>query len=65
VVLIVVMLLLEPADAVANYPSRKRSQLICNTTVRGLMAPLGFDFFLIGMCTIYAVKVSPFIRIFH
>ena len=24
--------------------------------VRGLMAPLGFDFFLIGMCTVYAVK---------
>ena len=59
------MLLLEPADAVANYPSRKRSLLICNTTVRGLMAPLGFDFFLIGMCTIYAVKVSSIHSHFH
>ena len=54
--LIVVMLIIEPADAVKHFPSRSRVLIVCNTTVRGLMAPLGFDFFLIAMCTIYAVK---------
>lgn len=55
-VLIVVMLIMEPADAVKYYPSRSRVLIVCNTTTRGLMAPLCFDFFLIGMCTVYAVK---------
>ena len=50
-VLIVVMLILEPADGQKEYPARNRSVLVCNTTDRGLMAPLGFDLFLIGMCT--------------
>lgn len=54
--IIVVMLLLEPARDIETYPSRSRVLLVCNTTVRGLMAPLSFDFFLIAMCTIYAVK---------
>ncbi|XP_045033504.1 metabotropic glutamate receptor 1 isoform X1 [Daphnia magna] len=55
-ILIVSMLILEPADAVKFYPSRSRVLIICDTTTRGLIAPLGFDFFLIGMCTVYAVK---------
>jgi hypothetical protein len=56
VMLIVSMLILEPADAVKFFPSRSRVLIICDTTTRGLIAPLGFDFFLIGMCTVYAVK---------
>ncbi|KAI9554763.1 glutamate receptor [Daphnia sinensis] len=55
-ILIVSMLILEPADAVKFFPSRSRVLIICDTTTRGLIAPLGFDFFLIGMCTVYAVK---------
>ena len=56
VVLIVLMLILEPAESVKHFPTRNRVQIVCNTTTKGLMAPLGFDFFLIGMCTVYAVK---------
>ena len=55
-VLIVAFLLLEPAESVKHFPSRSRVLIVCNTTTRGLMAPLCFDFFLIGMCTVYAVK---------
>ena len=56
VVLIVSMLVLEPAEAVKFFPTRSRVLVICNTSTRALFAPLGFDFFLIGMCTVYAVK---------
>ena len=56
VILIVVMLILEPAEAVKHFPSRREVMIICNTTPRGLLFPLSFDFFLIGMCTVYAVK---------
>lgn len=30
--------------------------LVCNTTDRAIIAPLAWDFFLILMCTVYAVK---------
>lgn len=54
--IIAVMLYREPADKMLYYPSVDRVQLICNTTPLGITAPLGFDFFLIAMCTVYAVK---------
>ncbi|GFT22423.1 metabotropic glutamate receptor 1 [Trichonephila clavipes] len=50
------MLVLEPADSMFAYPSLDKVELICNTTPLGIIAPLGFDFFLIAMCTVYAVK---------
>ncbi|KAG8194669.1 hypothetical protein JTE90_003139 [Oedothorax gibbosus] len=50
------MLVLEPADSKFSYPSLDKVDLICNTTPLGIIAPLGFDFFLIAMCTVYAVK---------
>ena len=56
VMLIFSMLIMEPADADKAFPSRDRVLIICNTSTRGVLAPLGFDFFLIGMCTVYAVK---------
>lgn len=56
VVLIVAMLIIEPADAFKFYPTRTRVLVLCNTTTYGLITPLGFDFFLIGMCTVYAIK---------
>ena len=30
--------------------------LVCNTTSLGISGPMGFDYFLIAMCTLYAVK---------
>lgn len=54
--IIVFALLWEPADWKLHYPSLNRVVLVCNTTSLGVIAPLGFDFFLIAMCTLYAVK---------
>nr|XP_053651495.1 uncharacterized protein LOC128701648 [Cherax quadricarinatus] len=31
-------------------------KLVCNTSPRGIIAPMGWDFFLIAMCTVYAIK---------
>lgn len=50
------MLILEPADSKLDHPALDKVNLICNTTPLGIIAPLGFDFFLILMCTVYAVK---------
>ncbi|KAG9509397.1 Metabotropic glutamate receptor 5, partial [Fragariocoptes setiger] len=51
-----VMLWREPANTALTYPSDERVVLVCNTTTMGIIAPLGFDLFLIAMCTVYAVK---------
>ncbi|XP_076356976.1 metabotropic glutamate receptor 5-like [Tachypleus tridentatus] len=54
--IIAAMLIFEPADSELVYPAIDRVKLTCNTTTLGIIAPLGFDFFLIAMCTVYAVK---------
>ena len=54
--IITVMLILEPADNKLEYPSRDRVKLTCNATKVGIIVPLGFDIFLIVMCTFYAIK---------
>ncbi|XP_041353845.1 metabotropic glutamate receptor 5-like isoform X2 [Gigantopelta aegis] len=53
---ITAMLIIEPADWKFDYPTTKRVRLVCNTTTLGVIVPLGFDLFLIFMCTLYAVK---------
>ncbi|CAM1291850.1 GRM1 (predicted) [Pycnogonum litorale] len=54
--IIVFMLLWEPPDWKYHHPALNRVVLICNTTPLGVIAPMGFDFFLIIMCTLYALK---------
>lgn len=54
--IITVMLVLEPADSKLTYPSKTRVKLACNATTIGIIVPLGFDIFLIVMCTLYAIK---------
>ena len=55
--LILVMLVVEPAKSIQiNFASKNYAEMVCNTTAFGLMAPLGFDFVLILMCTVYAIK---------
>ena len=54
--IITVMLVIEPANSKFYYPEPRRVKLICNTTTLGIIVPLGFDLFLIVMCTLYAVK---------
>lgn len=50
------ILIHQPPDAILTYPTLNRVLLVCNTSTLGIIAPLGFDFFLIAMCTVYAVK---------
>ena len=54
--IITVMLILEPADSKLVYPGDRVVKLTCNATTLGTIAPLGFDIFLIAMCTLYAIK---------
>lgn len=54
--IIVTMLIMEPPDSTLRYPAARKVTLVCNTSTLGIMAPLGFDFFLVAMCTLYAIK---------
>ncbi|XP_047475427.1 uncharacterized protein LOC125029528 isoform X3 [Penaeus chinensis] len=54
--IITTMLILDKPDVKHTYPGLKEVKLVCNTMPRGIMAPMGWDFFLIAMCTVYAVK---------
>ena len=54
--IITVMLILEPADSKLDYPNKEVVLLTCNSTTMGTIVPLGFDIFLIAMCTLYAIK---------
>ncbi|XP_070568878.1 metabotropic glutamate receptor 1-like [Ptychodera flava] len=54
--IIIAMLILQPPEAVYTYPSIKRVKLECFTSTLSMVAPLGFDMFLICMCTFYAFK---------
>nr|XP_027216530.1 uncharacterized protein LOC113809201 isoform X1 [Penaeus vannamei] len=54
--IITTMLILDKPDVKHTYPGIREVKLVCNTLPRGIMAPMGWDFFLIAMCTVYAVK---------
>ncbi|KAK7086851.1 Metabotropic glutamate receptor 1 [Halocaridina rubra] len=56
VAIIATMLVLDKPDSKHIYPRNNEVKLVCNTSPRGIMAPMGWDFFLIAMCTIYAIK---------
>ncbi|XP_013385784.1 metabotropic glutamate receptor 1 [Lingula anatina] len=53
---IIATLIYQPANSTLDYPTPTRVKLVCNTTVLGIMVPMGFDFFLIAACTFYAIK---------
>ncbi|KRY16441.1 Metabotropic glutamate receptor 5 [Trichinella patagoniensis] len=53
---IVVFLIFEPPKADFDYSLPKRVLLVCRTSGLTFFAPFGFDLFLVGMCTLYAVK---------
>ncbi|PSN49735.1 Metabotropic glutamate receptor 1 [Blattella germanica] len=52
----VTMLILEPPAPTRLFPTLERVVLACNTTPLGVVAPLAFDFLLIALCTLYAIK---------
>ncbi|XP_050730060.1 LOW QUALITY PROTEIN: uncharacterized protein LOC127005337 [Eriocheir sinensis] len=54
--IIIAMLILDPPNSRHDYPNLDQVMLVCNTTNRAIIAPLAWDFFLILMCTVYAVK---------
>ncbi|XP_047739817.1 metabotropic glutamate receptor 1 [Hyalella azteca] len=55
VVIIVTMFILEPPETVRRQV-RDRVMLECNTSTLSITAPLAWDFILVMMCTLYAVK---------
>ncbi|XP_045107628.1 metabotropic glutamate receptor 5-like isoform X2 [Portunus trituberculatus] len=54
--IIIAMLILDVPDSNHHYPNEDEVILVCNTTDRAIIIPLAWDFFLILMCTVYAVK---------
>ncbi|XP_038078721.1 metabotropic glutamate receptor 1-like [Patiria miniata] len=56
VIITIVLIVIEPPEAVYDYPDLRRVRLICNTTTLGILGPLGFDSFLVVLCTLYAFK---------
>lgn len=54
--IITAMLIIQPANSILIYPTKRRVKLTCNVTTLGIIVPLGFDAFLIVMCTLYAIK---------
>lgn len=54
--IITAMLIYQPADSMYDYSLYKRVILRCNTTTLGILGPFGFDFGLIALCTLYAIK---------
>ncbi|XP_064106613.1 uncharacterized protein LOC135215628 [Macrobrachium nipponense] len=54
--IITTMLILDRPDVMHIYPKIDEVHLVCNTSPRGIIAPMGWDFFLIAMCTVYAIK---------
>ncbi|XP_068233250.1 LOW QUALITY PROTEIN: uncharacterized protein [Palaemon carinicauda] len=54
--IITTMLILDRPDVMHIYPKTGEVHLVCNTSPRGIIAPMGWDFFLIAMCTVYAIK---------
>ncbi|XP_064475953.1 metabotropic glutamate receptor 1-like [Ornithodoros turicata] len=52
----VVMLILEPPNTTLFYPAKDRVLLICDTSDLSRFAGLGFDFVVILLCTVYAIK---------
>lgn len=49
------MIYKQPSNYTYNYHHLK-TVLECNTTPEGILTPLAFDFFLIILCTLYALK---------
>ncbi|XP_070394751.1 metabotropic glutamate receptor 1-like isoform X2 [Dermacentor albipictus] len=50
------MLVVQRPGTVLFYPASNRAVLLCNTTELASFLPLAYDFVLIAMCTVYAVK---------
>ena len=50
------MLFVIPADIELKYPRVQVNLLVCKETPETILAPLGFIFLLIIMCTFYAFK---------
>lgn len=50
------MLVIQKPGTVLFYPASNRAVLLCNTTELASFLPLAYDFVLIAMCTLYAVK---------
>ncbi|KAL3220132.1 hypothetical protein MRX96_005522 [Rhipicephalus microplus] len=50
------MLVIERPGTILVYPASNRAVLLCDTSELSSFLPLAYDFVLIAMCTVYAVK---------
>lgn len=57
---IIVGFFLEPDLMVVTYPVRSRAQLECYNSILTVLSPLGYNIFIVILCTVYAVKTRNF-----
>jgi metabotropic glutamate receptor 5 len=55
-ILIVAAFIMEPGDVVITYPQRNKARLHCFNSRLSVLGPLGYNMFLVGLCTLYAVR---------
>lgn len=53
---IIMAFVLEPGDYEVTYPQRNKARLQCFTKFYSIIAPIGYNMFLVILCTLYAIK---------
>lgn len=54
--LIIVAFILEPRDTIVTYPRPSEARLQCFNNLLSVLLPLGYNMFLVVLCTLYAVR---------
>lgn len=54
--IIIVSFILEPNISIITYPQRNRPRLQCYYSVLTILGPIGYDLFLVVLCTLYAIR---------
>lgn len=54
--LVLASILMEPGDWVITYPRRNVARLECKNSLFSIIMPIGYNFILVVLCTLYAVK---------
>ena len=57
---IIVAFILEPDITTVSYPQRNTAQLECYNSILTVLGPLGYNIFIVTLCTLYAVKTRNF-----
>ena len=54
--LIIAVFIFEPGTFEINYPQRNNARLQCYNSRLSIIGPLGYNMFLVGLCTVYAIR---------